>query len=319
MAALDLFTFGEALLRLSAPEPLRLEQAAALEVHVAGAESNVAIALARLGKQVAWFSRLPDAPLGQLVLNFIRQHGVEVSDVISASEERLGLLFLERGMPPRPTRVWYDRAHSAASRLQPSDLPIERLASARWLHLTGITPALSDSCLATCHAAVAQAKQHRVKIAFDVNYRSLLWSPQRAREALSPFCAAADLVFIASRDAATVFEMHGNATTQAENLQRLWSGTVIVTDGERGAVAHGAEGTLTCAAYPTRMVERLGVGDAFAAGVLCRVMEEAPLAEALRFGAAMAALKLSMGGDVALVRRDEVEALIAGDSAPLHR
>jgi 2-dehydro-3-deoxygluconokinase len=319
MTALDLFTFGECLLRLTAPESLRLEQATAFEVHVAGAESNLAIALARLGKRVAWFSRLPDAPHGQLALNFIRQHGVEVSDVLCVPAERMGLFFLERGAPPRSTRVWYDRANSAASRLQPSDLPVGRLAQARWLHFTGITPALSDSCLATCHAAVAQARRHSLKVSFDVNYRSLLWSPQRARETLTPFCQAADIVFIAARDAATVFEVHGNAIAQAEYLQRLWSSTVVVTDGERGAVACSPNGVVTCAAFPVQIVERLGAGDAFAAGVLCRLMEEAPLAEALRFGAATAALKLSIRGDAALIRRSEVEALLAGGNAALQR
>lgn len=319
MSAYDLFTLGEALLRLSAPDGLRLEQSAAWEIHVAGAESNLAIALARLGKRAVWFSRLPDSPHGQLALNFIRQHGVEVDAVLRAPAERMGLLFLERGAPPRPTRLWYDRADSAASRLQPSDLPLARLAQARWLHLTGITPALSDSCLATCHAALAQARQHSLKIAFDVNYRSLLWTPQRARSTVLPFCQAADVVFIAARDAAAVFEVHGNAIAQAEQLQRLWSGIVIVTDGERGAVACSPNGVATCAAFPVSVVERLGAGDAFAAGVLCRLMEDAPLAEALRFGAATAALKLSMRGDAALISRGEVEALLAGEGAALQR
>jgi 2-dehydro-3-deoxygluconokinase len=319
MTALDLFTFGECLLRLSAPEPLRLEQAHALEVHVAGAESNLAIALARLGKRTAWFSRLPDTPLGQRALRFIAQHGVDVTDVLCVPDARMGLLFLERGALPRPTRVWYDRADSAASKLQPSDLPTATLAAARWLHFTGITPALSDSCAATCGAAVAHARQHGLKIAFDVNYRSLLWTPQHARERLTPFCQAADLVFIAKRDAMALFETQGSAAEQAEQLQRLWSGTVVVTDGERGAAACNNNSAAHCAAFPVQIVDRLGAGDAFAAGVLCRLLEDAPLAEALTFGAATAALKLSISGDVALIARSEVEALIAGDSGALRR
>jgi 2-dehydro-3-deoxygluconokinase len=319
MTALDLFTFGECLLRLSAPEPLRLEQAGALDVHVAGAESNLAIALARLGKRTAWFSRLPNTPLGQRALRFIAQGGVDVSDVLCVPDERMGLLFLERGAPPRPTRVWYDRADSAASKLRPSDLPTARLATARWLHFTGITPALSDSCAATCHAAVTFARQNGLKIAFDVNYRSLLWTPQRARAALTPFCQAADLVFIAKRDATALFATQGDAAAQAEQLQQLWSGTVIVTDGERGAAARSADGTARCAAFPVQVVDRLGAGDAFAAGVLCRLLEDAPLDQALTFGAATAALKLSISGDVALIARGEVEALIAGDQGALRR
>ncbi len=316
---LDVFTLGESMLRLTAPSPFRIEQATTFEVYVAGAETNVAVALARLGKRAAWFSRLPDTPLGRLAANFVRQYGVDVSMTLFVPEERMGLYFLERGTPPRPTRVWYDRAHSAASHLKPSDLPLAQLAAARWLHLTGITPALSPPCEATCHTAISHARTHGLTFSFDVNYRSLLWSPQQARAALTPFCHAADVVFIASRDAAALFGVQGDAIQQAERLHQLWGGSVIVTDGANGAAAHAQSGAAACKTFTVQVVERVGAGDAFAAGVICRLLESAPLAEALTFGAALAALKLSIAGDVALVTRQEVEALIATGSAALHR
>ncbi|MCE7948871.1 MAG: sugar kinase [Chloroflexi bacterium CFX4] len=316
---LDVFTLGESMVRLTAPSPLRIEQAATFEAYVAGAETNVAVALARLGKRAAWFSRLPDTPLGRLAANFVRQYGVDVSGTLFVPEERMGLYFLERGMPPRPSRVWYDRANSAASRLKPSDLPLEQLAAARWLHLTGITPALSPSCEATCHAAISHARTHGLTFSFDVNYRSLLWSPQQARATLMPFCHAADVVFIASRDAAALFEVTGDAAQQAERLHQLWGGSVIVTDGANGAAAHAQRDAAACKAFVVQVVERVGAGDAFAAGVICRLLEGAPLSDALSFGAALAALKLSIAGDVALVTRQEVEALIATGGTALHR
>ena len=316
---LDVFTLGESMLRFTAPSPLRIEQATTFEVYVAGAETNVAVALARLGKRAAWFSRLPESPVGQLAANFMRQYGVDVSSVLFVPDERMGLYFIERGVPPRPTRLWYDRANSAASHLKPSDLPSAQLAAGRWLHLTGITPALSASCEATCHAAISHARTHGLTVSFDVNYRSLLWSPQQARAALAPFCQSADVVFIASRDAAALFEVEGTAAQQAEQLHQLWGGVVIVTDGANGAAAHADSGAAACRAFVVQIVERVGAGDAFAAAVICRLLEGAPLAEALTFGAALAALKLSIMGDVALVTRQEVEALIATGGAALHR
>ncbi|HEX2618829.1 MAG TPA: sugar kinase, partial [Phototrophicaceae bacterium] len=199
--ALDVFTFGETMLRLSPPGQQRLEQTTTLDMIFGGAESNVAVNLARLGKRVAWHSRLPDNPIGRQASAAIRKHGVQVDSVLWCPGERMGLYFIEFGTPPRGIQVWYDRADSAASRIRPEDLPLELLGSSRWLHVTGITPALSSSAAAAIQAAITYAREHQITVSFDVNYRARLWQPAVAAAALNSFCEQADYVFVALRDA----------------------------------------------------------------------------------------------------------------------
>jgi 2-dehydro-3-deoxygluconokinase len=316
---LDLVTLGESMLRFSPPDKRRMEQTSQFNCYVAGAESNVASGLARLGKQAAWLSRLPDIPLGHIIANTLRQYGVDLSGVKWVHGERQGVYFVEDASPPRPIRVWYDRANSAASRMTPDDLDADMIHAARWLHLTGITPALSDSCRATAQAALEIAHQSGLKISFDVNYRALLWKPAAAAAVLSPFCHAAEVVFVAARDAETLFDVRGEPAAIAHDLQKLWGGVVIVTQGTEGVFGCDGQGMFTAPAFEVAIVDRVGAGDALAAGVICRLLEAAPLEDALRFGAAMAALKLTIPGDIAVVTRGEVEELIDKGNQSLHR
>lgn len=318
---MDLVTIGESMLRLSPPDTQRLEGASVLSVHVAGSESNVAVAMARLGKQAAWVSRLPDTPMGHTVANMIRLNGVDTSRVIWAEYERLGLMFVENGSPPRPTRAWYDRAHSAASKLTPADLPLDLIAEARWLHLSGITPALSESCAATIRAALNHAHQHRRSVSFDVNYRALLWSTEQAAVTLEPFCRDADVVLVALRDARSLFGVSANAdaVSAAHELQQCWGGLIIVTQGDSGTASDDGTTTAYCNAYPVTIVDRIGAGDAFAAGAICRLLENATSVDMLQFGAALAALKLTVPGDFSPLSRQEVETLISTNGSIIHR
>ncbi|MFN8376102.1 MAG: sugar kinase [Anaerolineae bacterium] len=315
----DVVTFGETMLRLAPAGGLRLEQAAQLEMAFGGAESNVATNLARLGKRVAWFSRLPDNPLGQQCAAAIRKQGVDVSAVEWAAGERMGLYFVEYGQKPRAVKVWYDRAGSAASRMSAAGLPLPVIGAARWLHLTGITPALSAGCAEAVQAAAAYARTQGVSVSFDVNYRGLLWDAKTAAKALVPLCEQANVVFVALRDAHNLFAAEGDAERAARDLQARWQGTVIVTCGEEGAAACDGVQTVKVPAYATTLVDRIGAGDAFASGVICRLLEDAPLVEALRFGAALAALKLTIIGDAALVSRAEVEAVMSQGQKALER
>jgi len=185
----DVITFGETMLRLSAPGYGRLEEAVTLDVRIGGSESNTAVALARLGLRSAWWSKLPTNPLGRRIENEIRRWGVDTSGVIwdESPPARAGLYFLDFGVAPRGIDVYYDRAASAASALVPEEINPERIAQARLLHLTGITPALSPSCAQATERALALARQARTAVSFDVNYRAKLWSPEgrppRARTA----------------------------------------------------------------------------------------------------------------------------------------
>lgn len=315
----DLITFGETMLRLAPPPNQRLEGAMELQVNVGGAESNVAVNLARLGKRTAWFSRLPDNPLGHTARNIIRQHGVDVSHVVWSDDQRMGLYFVESGLPPRGALVWYDRQYSAASQLAPDDLPLEIFSQSRWLHLTGITAALSPTCRACVRVAIDHARKQNVTVSFDVNYRSLLWDASTAVRTLTPFCEAADVVFVARRDAVLLWGAPDDASECADWVQRKWGGTVIVSDGQRGAVINDGEKLVSRPSLPTQVIDRVGAGDALAAGVICRLLEHAALEHALRFGLALAALKLSMPGDFALTNRGEVETLLEKRSESLRR
>jgi 2-dehydro-3-deoxygluconokinase len=315
----DLVTLGETMLRLSPSGSYRLEQAAQLDMNFGGAESNFSINLTRLGKRVAWYSRLPDNPLGQQCAAFIRKYGVDTSAVTWAQNERMGLYFVEFGQKPRGIKVWYDRAGSAASRMTPSALPTHIIEQSRWLHVTGITPALSAGCAETVAVAVAFARTHGVTVSFDVNYRALLWDAPTAAKALTPLCQQADYVFLALRDAHNLWKMQGDAQQVAHDLQAQWNGKVIVTCGEDGAAACDGNETVKVPAVATTLVDRLGAGDAFASGVICRLLEDAPLVDAMRFGATVAALKLTILGDVALVSRAEVEALLQNQQKTLER
>src|SRR5579884_4231745 len=157
----DILTFGETMLRLSPPGHGRLEEAVSLDVRVGGSESNVAVAAARLWLKSAWWSKLPDSPLGRRVENVIRRWGVDTTGVIWDRDvaARLGTYFLDFGGPPRGIDVYYDRAHSSASRLSPEEIDYERAGSARLLHVTGITPALSRSCADSLDRAIGVARE----------------------------------------------------------------------------------------------------------------------------------------------------------------
>lgn len=319
MPPYDLVTLGETMIRLTPPTRSRLEEASRLELRVGGAESNVAAGLAHLGKRAAWLSALPASPLGRRVASDLAGHGVDLSLVSWSDDARLGIYFVEVGAAPRPTRVFYDRRGSAASALVLSDAMRAAIGGARRLHLSGITPALSDACLRAAEEARDLAGRHGVPLSFDVNYRALLWSPADAARTLEPFCRAADLVVIAHRDAVALFGASERRHEAVGELQRRWGGRLVISGGEEGASAAEGDEIVEASAFPTEIVDRFGAGDALTAGILCRLLEGASLAQALRFGVALAALKLTIPGDVVTVTRAEVDALLASTPVALHR
>lgn len=314
----DLITLGEAMWRLSPDSPQRLEAAHLLNIHIGGAESNVAAALARLGKRTAWWSRLPDNPLGRHVASSLRSHGIDLSGV-KWSPGRLGTYFVEFAPPPRPTQVIYDRADSAASHMQPDDFPWEQFQHARWLHLTGITPALSASCLATVRRAITEARAANTSISLDLNYRAKLWSVEQAAPILDELAGLSSLVIAAERDIRTLFDLEGEGLL--ERLHRRWNkATIVLTRAAHGSAAFDGSVGYHADAFPVPDPIRIGGGDAFAAGLLYALLEGQPLSQALRCANALAALKLTMLGDIAYVTRHELDAFLANQaSAPLLR
>src|SRR5438874_10064105 len=215
----DLLTLGETLLRLSPPGPQRLDQARLFEIGIGGSELNVGCVLARLGRRVAWVSRLPQGPLGRLVDGEARRHGVDTRWVRWIPEARLGLMFFEPGPAPRNARVIYDRKHSAAAELGFEDAPWDALiaASAR-LHLSGITPALGPSCRALVGHVAQLAAAAGKKVSYDLNYRATLTDPAEARAMLDTVAPHLELFVLAERDARAVLGFAEEAEALAEAI-----------------------------------------------------------------------------------------------------
>jgi len=301
------------MIRLAAPGHERLEAAAALELSIGGTESNVAVALARLGRRVTWLSALPANPLGRRIAGTLRGHGVDTSLVIWSGNARAGVYFLEPGAPPRPTRVIYDRANSALALIDPDALPYDEVACSRALHLTGITPALSDNCAVACRRLAERAREAGVPLVFDVNYRSLLWTPDEAAQGLAYFLANVNLLVCGRGDAATIWGIDGSAEETARALlERSAARLVVVTDGGRGAIALTRDGQVyRQAAAQVEVVDPVGAGDGFLAGFL-HVWLDAPddIPAALRSGTALASLQMTMPGDLAIVSPDELAAAL---------
>ncbi len=312
---LDVVTWGETMVRLSPPAGFSLEDAHSLEVWIGGTESNMAIALARLGKRVGWVSRLPANALGRKICGEVARHGVDTSRVIWAEGERAGLNFIETATEPRPNLVLYDRAESAVARLSPAELDYDYLASANLLHLTGITPALSTACREAWLASAQKAKAAGRRVSLDINYRAKLWSPQEARQALEAVFPHVDLVLGALRDVRLLFGVEGEPAAAAE----LFAGAcglplVVLTLEAEGALAWDGAEARQDPAYPTLVADRIGAGDAFAAGFLFGWLER-DVAHGLRCGNALAALQQTYRGDVSWARREDLLELVESGSA----
>lgn len=311
---MDVITLGESMLRLSPPGHERLSQSVTLEMKFGGTESNVAVALSRIGFQAAWLSRLPDNPLGQRLVAELRSHGVDTSGVRMVAGERLGTYFIEFGSPPRPNRVVYDRANSAMSRMTVDDVAFDLIGKARWLHLSGITPALSEVCRELTLAVATFARSKNIPVSFDVNYRALLWSPQQAGQTLEPILRQCDVIFSAHRDAQNLFGVDANAEQAVRELRsRFGCRQMVLTIGEEGAIACTADAIAQQAAFNvSNPVDRIGAGDAFDAGYIAAQLRGWSLDASLRFGNAMSALKMTIPGDLALVSPSEIEQMLAG-------
>jgi len=306
----DLVTLGEVLLRLSIPSPGRFETARQLDVQVGGAEANVAAACARLGLKVAWISALPANPWGERTRRELVGHGVDCAHVRMTEGARIGVYFLEYGVPPRPVRVLYDRRDSAFARLTEGEVDWEPVRRARLVHLTGITPALGEGA----RGLVRRAMREAPAFSFDVNYRASLWSPADARRFLDAVLPDVRYLFLGQAEARTVFNLTGTTEQTLEALARLAPrATVSLQLGEAGAAVLDANRLYRPRHVPAvQVVDPIGAGDAYAAGFLWAVLQKRELQEAVDVGTAVGALKCSMWGDIALITPRDVEEVLAG-------
>ena len=315
------------MLRLSVPAGRRLDDTRKLDMELAGAESNVSVALARLGWRVGWVSRMPDHALSNAVLRALRSDGVDISAVKRVPDERLGTYFIEYATPPRSTQVIYDRANSAASRMTSADVDWDYLLDTRLVHLTGITAALSDSCYALLKEVILRARAAGVVVSFDVNYRSKLWSADIAGAKLRSLIQGADILFCKGADAEALFGCDGQPRELMTKLKALTQAhALFCTFGDQGASLMFDGEFVTQPALPVQIVDRIGSGDAFAAGVIDgwlsgggSLTDSSAFREGLRRGVALAAIALSQFGDRVLSSRAELNAVVAAERLDVAR
>ncbi|MFD9911042.1 sugar kinase [Streptomyces sp. NPDC059063] len=298
MSAGDVFTFGEAMVALRGSGPLRL--GGVMEVSVAGAESNVAIGLARLGHAVRWAGAVGDDEAGELVLRTLRAEGVDVAGASRDAGAPTGLLLFEPRLP-EVTRVHYYRAGSAGSRVTAD--AVERAFTAgeppRVLHLTGITPALGASARAACDRALRLARERSVQVCLDVNFRSRLWSQDEARAVLRAWAPYVDVLIASADELPLCLPSADGAPVPglAESLLGLGVREVVVKLGADGATAYTAGAELHRPARPVRAVDPVGAGDAFVAGYLSALLDGAEPAGRLERAVVCGAFAVAARGD----------------------
>lgn len=306
-------TAGETLALITSQSPGRLRHARDLALSIGGAESNVAIGLARLGVRASWVSALGEDELGELVLARIRAEGVDTREVVRVSDRPTALYLREHLVGG--VRVHYYRQGSAASTLGPGSLRPGALDGAAHLHLTGVTPALSSSCADFVEDAAAVARERGVRVSYDVNYRSKLWPAEAARAFTERVLPLVDVLFVGDDEAEALWGWTGD-----EPLARL-AGTgpseVVLKRGAHGSTALVDGERLEAPAFPATAVDPIGAGDAFAAGYLAARLWELPPAERLRVANAMGAFCVQSSGDYeGLPARDELQALLDGTTLP---
>jgi 2-dehydro-3-deoxygluconokinase len=306
----DVTAIGEVMLRYSVPVGERLERAQNLALHPGGAEANLLGSLACLGRRCAWISGLPQNPLGRLIENHLHLSRVDTAGIVWSPEGRVGTYYLEFATPPRPTQVYYDRADSCAARLRPEQIDWDYTLDTRLIHLTGITPALSPSCLAVTQEAIRRAKATGVAVSFDVNYRAKLWSESRAAEVLTALIQEVDILSCGQGDALRLFGCSGEPEEVLHRLAEISHARLVVTSlADEGVMAWDGCAFHHAPARPVQIIDRLGAGDALAAGVIHGWLD-GDLAKGLHYGTALAAICLSIHGDVVITTPEEVEAVM---------
>jgi 2-dehydro-3-deoxygluconokinase len=295
MMSAEVVTLGEPMAVCYPPEPVTLDATGSLLLDIGGAESNLAIALARLGRRVRYISRVGDDPFGRRIAATLAREGVEARLIVD-TQAQTGVFFRE-WLPDGARRVLYYRSGSAASRLAPDDLDPAAFAGARVVHLTGITPALSLSCAAAVARAVDLAHAAGALVSFDPNYRPRLWDAATAREALLPLMRRSDIILMGHEDAAAVLGPADDAAL-LERAAALGPRIVVLKRAERGALALAEGRQLEAPAEPVaRVLDPVGAGDGFDAGFLAGWLRGDSLDAALRLGARVGAAAVAALGD----------------------
>ncbi len=316
-------TFGEILLRLQPFGYKRLSQADSYEATYGGAEANVAAALATMGENAAVVTKLPLNEIGQNAIDALRKVGVDTSLIVRGGE-RTGLYYCEKGASQRPSKVVYDRAGSAISLARRNEFDWKKIFDgANWFHFTGITPALSDELAEICLDAAKNAKKLGLTVSCDPNYRAKLWSKDKASRVLMNLMPFVDVCITNVPQVSDVFgTIADNERELADKLiEKFGFKTVAFTrresfsasDNDYSGALYTADDFAESRTYSMRIVDRVGGGDAFAAGLIYAMTHGYDLQKAVDFAVAAAVLKHSIEGDVAYLTVDEIEQLAGGD------
>lgn len=330
-------TFGEIMLRLAPEGYYRFVQVDKFGATYGGGEANVAVSLANFGMDAAFVTKLPKHEIGQAAVNKLREFGVDTSK-ITRGGNRVGIYFLEKGASQRPSKVVYDRAGSAIATASKEDFDWNAIfEGADWFHFTGITPALGDNVAEICLEACKAAKAKGVRISCDLNYRKNLWSKQKAGEVMAGLMEYVDTCIANEEDAADVFGIHAqntDVTTGKVNhegykdvarqlVERFGFKRVGITlreslsanDNNWAAMLYDGSDYYFSKKYAVRIVDRVGGGDSFGAGLIYATLQGMEPQAALEFAVAASCLKHSVEGDLNMVSVEEVQKLAGGDGS----
>ena len=331
-------TFGEIMLRLS-PAGLnnRFVQADRFDVVYGGGEANVAVSCANYGHEAYFVSKLPAHEIGQSALNALRRYGVK-TDYIARGGKRLGIYYLESGSAMRPSKVIYDRAHSAIAEANIEDFDFDAIMEgADWFHWSGITPAISDEAAELTKLACQAAKRHGATVSVDLNFRKKLWTKEKAQSIMRPLMQYVDVCIGNEEDAELCLGFKPDADveggkTDAEGYKAIFEQMkkefgfkyVISTlreslsashNGWKAMIYNGEEFYVSKRYDILPIVDRVGGGDSFSGGMIHGLLTKPTQGEALEFAVAASALKHTINGDYNLVSVEEVEALAGGDGS----
>lgn len=330
-------TLGEIMLRLSTPGNKRFVQSDSFDAVFGGGEANVAVSCANYGHEVYFVSKLPKHEIGQSAINALRKYGVK-TDYIARGGDRIGIYYLETGASMRPSKVIYDRAHSAIAEASATDFDFDKIMEdASWFHWSGITPAISEKAARLTELACQAAKRHHVTVSVDLNFRKKLWTKEQAQTVMRPLMQYVDVCIGNEEDAELCLGFKPDADvvggkTDAEGYKSIFAAMadefgfkyVISTlresfsashNGWKAMIYNGKEFYVSKRYDITPIIDRVGGGDAFSGGIIHGLLTMKTQAEALEFAVAASALKHTINGDFNLVSEEEVKALAGGDAS----
>lgn len=330
-------TLGKIMLRLSTPGNKRFVQSDSFDAVFGGGEANVAVSCANYGHEVYFVSKLPEHEIGQSAINALRKYGVK-TDYIARGGDRIGIYYLETGVSMRPSKVIYDRAHSAIAEASATDFDFDKIMEgASWFHWSGITPAISEKAARLTELACQAAKRHHVTVSVDLNFRKKLWTKEQAQAVMRPLMQYVDVCIGNEEDAELCLGFKPDADvvggkTDAEGYKSIFAAMadefgfkyVISTlresfsashNGWKAMIYNGKEFYVSKRYDITPIIDRVGGGDAFSGGIIHGLLTMETQAEALEFAVAASALKHTINGDFNLVSEEEVKALAGGDAS----